>query len=194
MPSLPPVVPTWYGRCNPCRIFRPASRADGNLGATWRPGNSGENRAGADFRGRHEARARNGTAVAFSLRQRGPQSRPKPFKEDIVMNNSIAYSPNKWLDQFFNDFDKVWSNKNDFTPAVDIVEEKEDYVLRAELPGVAKEDIKVEVKENRLTLSGKKANQWQDKGGEYRYVESSYGSFARAFEIPRNVSGEAIKA
>lgn len=110
------------------------------------------------------------------------------------MNNSIVYSPNKWLDQFFNDFDKALTNKNDFAPAVDIVEEKEDYVLRAELPGVSKENIKIEVKENRLTLSGKKESAWADKSGEYRYVESSYGSFARTFELPRNVSGEAIKA
>ncbi|MDB5049817.1 MAG: hypothetical protein JWO30_2888 [Fibrobacteres bacterium] len=115
------------------------------------------------------------------------------------MNNSIVYSPTKWLDQFFTDFDRALTAKNDFAPAVDIVEEKEDYVLRAELPGVAKENIKVEVKENRLTLSGKKENAWaQGPGGEerghYRYAESSYGTFARVFELPRNVSGEAIRA
>lgn len=110
------------------------------------------------------------------------------------MNNALVYNPGTWLDQFFTDFDKGWARKNDFAPAVDVVEEKEDYVLRAELPGVAKENIKVEVKENRLTLSGKKENSWADKSGEYRYAESSFGSFARTFELPRNVSGEAIKA
>jgi HSP20 family protein len=113
----------------------------------------------------------------------------------IAMNNSIVYSPNKWLDQFFTDFDRAFTAKNDFAPAVDIVDEKEEYVLRAELPGVAKENIKVEVKENRLTLSGKKESPWTEKsGGDYRYAESSYGTFARAFELPRNVSGDAIKA
>lgn len=110
------------------------------------------------------------------------------------MNNTIVYNPATWLDQFFTDFDKGWARKNDFAPAVDVVEEKEDFVLRAELPGVAKENIKVEVKENRLTLSGKKENAWADKSGEYRYAESSFGAFSRTFEIPRNVSGEAIKA
>lgn len=117
------------------------------------------------------------------------------------MNNAIVYNPSQWLDQFFTDFDRAFTAKKDFAPAVDIVEEKEDYVLRAELPGVAKEDIKVEVKENRLTLSGKKESAWsasaQDGNspkGEYRYAESSYGTFSRAFELPRNVSGESIKA
>jgi HSP20 family protein len=119
---------------------------------------------------------------------------PEPFKEDIAMNNAIVYNPAKWLDQFFTDFDNTWTTKNDFAPAVDIVEEKEAYVLRAELPGVPKENIKVEVKENRLTLSGKKESAHGEGKGEYRYVESSYGSFTRAFDLPRNVSGEAIKA
>ena len=60
---------------------------------------------------------------------------------------------------------------------------------------ISKENIKVEVKENRLTLSGRKESAWTEKGsGEYRYAESSHGAFARVFELPRNVSGDAIKA
>src|SRR6185295_17244812 len=100
------------------------------------------------------------------------------------MTNAMIYQPSTWLDQFFNDFDKAWggSAKKNFLPAVDIAEEKEDYVLRVELPGVAKENIKVEVKENRLTLSGKKENTWEKHQGEYRYLESSHGEFARSFE------------
>ena len=115
------------------------------------------------------------------------------------------YSPATWLDQFFTDFDKaVGVNRRSFNPAVDIVEEKEDFVLRAELPGVAKENIKVEVKENRLTLSGRKENGsvgnaggapgGEAPRGEYRYAESTFGTFARSFELPRNVQGDAIRA
>jgi len=130
------------------------------------------------------------------FRSHGPATKKQEMK---AMNNSLVYSPAKWLDQFFTDFDKALVTKSGFAPAVDIVEEKEDYVLRAELPGVAKEDIKIEVKENRLTLSGKKENAWSEKDGEsprghYRYAESSYGTFARVFELPRNVSGDVIKA
>jgi HSP20 family protein len=112
------------------------------------------------------------------------------------MNNSIVYRPaTTWLDQFFTDFDNALTAKKGFAPSVDIAEEKEDFVLRAELPGVAKENIKVEVKENRLTLSGKKESPWAEKGsGEYRYAEASYGSFSRSFELPRNVSGDSIRA
>lgn len=106
-----------------------------------------------------------------------------------------TYSPATWLDQFFTDFDKaVGASKRGFYPAVDIVEDKEEFVLRAELPGVAKENIKLEVKENRLTVSGKKENSWNGGNGEYRYAESHYGEFSRSFELPRNVQGDAIRA
>ncbi len=111
------------------------------------------------------------------------------------MNNTTVYNPRTWLDQFFTDFDKVSSNTSvTFKPSVDISEEKEDYVLRAELPGVLKENIKIEVKENRLTLSGKKESAVEGEKGEYRYVESAYGTFSRSFELPRNVSGDSIRA
>ena len=110
------------------------------------------------------------------------------------MNNALVYNPAKWLDQFFNDFDSAGSAKQGFAPAVDIVEDKEEYLLRAELPGVPKENIKVEVKENRLTLSGTKESFRKENQGEYRYLESSYGSFSRAFELPRNVQGGDIRA
>jgi HSP20 family protein len=117
------------------------------------------------------------------------------------MNNGTVYNTANWLDQFFTDFDKalgsntkVSSKSGTFHPAVDILEEQEDYVLRAELPGVSKENIKVEVKENKLTLKGRKDAAVEARSGEYRYVESAYGEFTRSFELPRNVSGEAIKA
>lgn len=110
------------------------------------------------------------------------------------MNNALIYNPSTWLDQFFTDFDKAWvGHKKSFSPAVDIIEEAEEFVLRAELPGVAKENLKVEVKENRLTLNGKK-DAFNSEKGEYRYAESSQGEFSRTFELPRNVNGDAIKA
>lgn len=118
------------------------------------------------------------------------------------MNNAV-YSPATWLDQFFTDFDRAVVTggvaKRAFHPPVDIAEDKEEFVLRAELPGVSKENIRVEVKEKHLVLSGEKKNSWEGKGGdaqrgEYRYAETSYGAFSRSFELPRNAQGDAIKA
>ena len=77
---------------------------------------------------------------------------------------------------------------------MDIVEDKDAFVLRAELPGVARENISVEVKDNRLVLSGKKESAELGEEGKYRHVESRTGGFSRTFELPRNVKSDAIEA
>lgn len=103
-----------------------------------------------------------------------------------------------WLDQFFHDFDRgVFAGSRSapaFVPAVDVVEDESAYVLRAELPGVAREDIKVEVKDNRLVLSGKKEAVNRGEEGRYRHLESRHGEFSRSFELPRNVKADAVEA
>jgi HSP20 family protein len=109
---------------------------------------------------------------------------------------ALATHGANWIEQFFNDFDRglAGSRASTFTPAVDVVEHADAYVLRAELAGVAREDINVEVKENRLVLSGKKDAVQSGEEGKYRYVESRHGSFTRTFELPRNVKSDAIEA
>ena len=103
--------------------------------------------------------------------------------------------PNVWLDRFFEEFDRSASHeRTGFAPVVDVAETAEAYVVRAELPGVAKENLNVEVKENRLILSGKKEASLQREEGRYRYSESRTGSFSRAFDLPRNVKSDAIAA
>jgi HSP20 family protein len=102
-----------------------------------------------------------------------------------------------WIEQFFNDLDRGFTTngrKHEFVPAVDVVETGDAYVVRAELPGVAREDINVEVKENRLVLNGKKEAVSHGEEGKYRYVESRYGTFSRSFDLPRNVKSDAIEA
>lgn len=110
------------------------------------------------------------------------------------MTYTVA-NPANWLDQFFNDVDRSWRTQTpSFRPAVDIVEDKDAFVVRAELPGVAKENITVEVKENHLVLSGKKESVELGEEGKHRHHESRHGSFSRTFELPRNVKADAIEA
>jgi HSP20 family protein len=117
--------------------------------------------------------------------------------KENIMTYATARTAN-WLDQFFHDFDRgSFANVRttpSFVPPVDVVEDESAYVLRAELPGVAREDIKVEVKENRLVLSGKKEAVSRGEEGKYRYVESRHGEFSRSFELPRNVKADAVEA
>jgi HSP20 family protein len=79
-------------------------------------------------------------------------------------------------------------------PPVDILESKEAYLIRAEMPGMKKEDFNVEVKEGTLTLSGERKVEEPVNGVEYHRVERLAGKFTRSFYLPQTVKQDAIKA
>ncbi len=81
-----------------------------------------------------------------------------------------------------------------FAPAVDITEEKDTLVVRAELAGVKSDDVHIELESNILTLRGeKKGEHTESKDGVHR-VERWYGSFARQFVLPKGVEADKIEA
>jgi HSP20 family protein len=82
----------------------------------------------------------------------------------------------------------------DFAPAVDVHEESEALVLRAELPGVKREDIEIQVDGNVLTLKGERKLESERKDRQYHRVERSYGTFVRQFQLPTNVDSSQIDA
>ena len=81
-----------------------------------------------------------------------------------------------------------------WTPSVDVSETTDGFEVRAELPGVAKDDLHVSVKDNLLTLSGEKRQEKTDDAENYRRVERRYGSFQRNFKLPSDVATDGIKA
>jgi HSP20 family protein len=81
-----------------------------------------------------------------------------------------------------------------WVPAVDLVEEGEHYVLRADLPGVAEDDVNVEVEDNVLTVSGERKSEHEDRGDGYRRIERSSGSFSRSLTLPEGVDPDSIQA
>ncbi len=84
--------------------------------------------------------------------------------------------------------------RSSWTPAVDIFETPEAIVLKAELPGIAAQDIAVEVKDHILTLKGEKKWEKETKEENYHRMERSYGSFQRTFTLPGTVRQEKAKA
>jgi HSP20 family protein len=84
--------------------------------------------------------------------------------------------------------DKCW------VPAVDIYETKDEYVFKLEIPGVAKEDVKVELNAGKLTISGERKADKEVKNEEYHRVERNCGAFARSFQLPKNANGEKVNA
>ena len=79
-------------------------------------------------------------------------------------------------------------------PAVDILESKDAYVLRAELPGMNKEDFNLELKEGTLTLTGERKFTKPAEGVQYRKVERVNGKFVRSFTLPETVKHDGIQA
>ncbi len=82
----------------------------------------------------------------------------------------------------------------DWAPTVDISETDDAYVIRADIPGVAKEDIKINVENNVLTLQGERRKREEKKGEKFHRIETSYGSFVRSFTLPDDVKEDAVNA
>ena len=82
----------------------------------------------------------------------------------------------------------------DWSPAVDISETDKEYLIRAALPAVKKEDVKVTYENGVLTLSGERRKEEEQKGEKFHRVESFYGVFSRCFELPDTIEAEAISA
>jgi len=82
-----------------------------------------------------------------------------------------------------------------FVPSLDLVEKDNEYVMKADLPGMREQDINVEVgDDNVLTISGERSQEENKNVRGYQYSERSYGSFSRSIELPRGVDASKVKA
>ena len=82
----------------------------------------------------------------------------------------------------------------DWVPTVDISESNDEYLIKAELPDIKKEDVKVTVEGGVLTLQGERRQEKEEKGKRFHRVERSYGSFVRSFTLPESVDEGGVKA
>ncbi len=98
---------------------------------------------------------------------------------------------NSLLSEFEN---KEFSSLSDFNPVVNTREGEFAYHVDADLPGVKKEDIKINVKGNMITLSGKRSHKEEVKEEDYHSLESSFGKFERSFTMPEDADVENITA
>ena len=82
----------------------------------------------------------------------------------------------------------------EWTPPVDIAEDDKEYTIKAELPGVNKEDVKVTVEGGVLSITGERKSEKEEKDKKYHRIERTYGSFIRNFTLPEGTAGEKINA
>jgi HSP20 family protein len=82
----------------------------------------------------------------------------------------------------------------DWAPLVDIAEDDKEYLVKAELPEVAKEDVKVTVENGTLKISGERKAEKEENGRKFHRVERYYGRFERSFSIPEDADGNNVSA
>lgn len=112
------------------------------------------------------------------------------------------WDPTDELTTLRNSMDRLWSRMTaenepalaNWAPTSDVVETKDEIVIKAELPGLDEKDVNVEIENGVLTIKGERnAEQETDEKG-YRRIERAYGSFLRTFTLPTNVEAEKISA
>ena len=101
---------------------------------------------------------------------------------------------NRMFDNFFRGGIQDDGAISFLTPAVDISEGENEYTVRAELPGVSKEDVRITMQDNILTIRGEKKEEKEAKESNYHRTERSYGSFQRSFTLPTHVKSDKIEA
>lgn len=82
----------------------------------------------------------------------------------------------------------------DFMPAVDIEETDADFIVKADLPDVKKDDIKVHMQAGLLVIEGERRKKTEEKGKRFHKVEREYGRFVRRFELPTDVDADKVRA
>lgn len=82
----------------------------------------------------------------------------------------------------------------DWMPSVDISETDAAYLIKGEIPGVRKEDVKVTLQDGMLTIQGERKQEKEEKNKKFHRVECSYGNFVRSFRVPDDADESAVKA
>jgi len=111
------------------------------------------------------------------------------------LNDFVPTSFSTLIDRFFNDHvANAGGTAHSFVPRVDVVEDEKAFEIHLAVPGMGKDDFKVELNENELTISGERKFSKEKKESSYRSVETQYGKFSRTFVLPENVDGQKIQA
>jgi HSP20 family protein len=82
----------------------------------------------------------------------------------------------------------------EWVPPVDITEDEKEYIIKAELPGVKQEDVKVTVEGGVLSITGERKAEKEEKDKKYHRIERSYGSFVRSFAFPEGAASDKVSA
>ena len=110
--------------------------------------------------------------------------------------NIVKWSPFRELEDIQTRLNRFFNETPfaDWSPAVDIQETDKEYLIKAELPEVKKEEVKVEMLDGVLTIEGERSREKEEKGKTFHKLERSYGTFVRQFAMPNEVDATKIVA
>jgi HSP20 family protein len=113
----------------------------------------------------------------------------EPAREVDTLQNEV----NRVFDAFFGN-GPGGGRVRRWVPAMDLVETNDHLVLRADLPGMTKDDVELEVKDGVLTVSGERKAEHEEKSEGFYRVERAFGRFSRSLSVPDGIDAEAISA
>lgn len=116
-----------------------------------------------------------------------------PFKEMDDLQSRLAKVFGLALPRTGNGAEELMT-VTEWTPLVDITEDEKEWLVKADLPELKKEDVKVVVENGVLTISGERKFEKEEKNKKYHRVERSYGAFVRSFSVPDGTDGEKVNA
>jgi HSP20 family protein len=121
--------------------------------------------------------------------QEKPLKKWDPFRELVILRDDMDRLFNTFLGRrIAEESEGLWA------PIIDIEEDRDNYTVRAELPGMKKEDIKISVRGNMLTLSGERVQEADSKTRTFHRVERLYGRFSRTISLPSDVETDKVRA
>ena len=119
--------------------------------------------------------------------------------------NLVSYQPWSLMDRWRQEIDELFARSSDashpalsdsaaWRPSVDLLEENDRFILRADVPGVAAKDIEVSAEDGTLTVRGERPLRERVSGEGFEHIERAAGTFLRRFTLPDSARAEAIKA
>lgn len=116
-------------------------------------------------------------------------------KYNSLLNDYMPYSFSNLIDRFFNESAaRSGGSAYSFVPRVDILENEKAFEIHVAVPGMNKEEFKIDLNDNHLTVSGERKFKHEKNDDNLHVVETQYGTFSRTFSLPENADATKISA
>jgi HSP20 family protein len=116
----------------------------------------------------------------------------------LIKHNELAdFTPKSFssmLDRIFTDSFSGMTKLDRFVPQVDVSETEKDFEIQLSVPGMKKENFKIDLKDDQLTISGERKFEHKKEEKNFHSIETQYGSFSRSFYLPDNIKKEDVEA